>query len=77
MAEPEERYVTVDVALLQSIRELLTQRQVNPGAVVPTFRINAGAFRLIARLATIDEVSGRVVLGIRLFRDLDDQDEES
>jgi hypothetical protein len=60
MPEPEpERYVTIDLALLDAIRE---------GRTLP-------AIRLLVRVATIDRVSNHLVIGVRVVRDLDDRPE--
>jgi hypothetical protein len=58
MPEPEpERYVTIDLALLDAIRE---------GRTLP-------AVQLLLRVATIDRVSKHLVIGVRVVRDLDDR----
>jgi hypothetical protein len=62
MAEPE-RYVVVDLAVLEAVRELA---QINKHAwpALP-------GIRLVLRVARIDEVSGSLVLGLRFVRDLE------
>jgi hypothetical protein len=62
MAEPE-RYVVVDLAVLEAIKELA---QINKFA----WPALAG-IRLVLRVARIDEVSGSLVLGLRFVRELD------
>jgi hypothetical protein len=68
--EPEpERYVTVDLAVLAAIKALAGLREHNPTAL--------HAVRIVLRIARVDEVSGRLVLGLRLVRDLEPPDDDS
>jgi hypothetical protein len=60
-AEPES-YVAIDPAILQAIKELAGTAD-RDRHVMPTIRA-------VLRVARIDPVTGNVVIGIRLTRDL-------
>jgi hypothetical protein len=62
MAEPE-RYVTVDLAVLEAIRELAWIQQVD-WKIIP-------AIRLVLRVARIDPVTGNLVIAVTVTRDLE------
>jgi hypothetical protein len=68
MPEPEERYVTVDLAVLEAIKELAWLQQVNWTALP--------AIRLVLRIARIDPVTGNLVIAVTAARDLDDPDQQ-
>lgn len=57
-APEPERYVTVDLAILDAIRKLAELQQ---------------AAHLVLRVARVDRVSGRIVFSARLVRDLNDK----
>jgi hypothetical protein len=67
--EQHEAYVAIDADILRIVRELLAE-ELAPAAV-PTVRISAGTLQLLLRLARIDHVDGRIVVGARLVRNLD------
>ena len=62
MIRPEERYVVVDLGVLEAIRELANIQQF-------AWRALPG-IRLTLRVARIDPVSGNLVIGVRVARDL-------
>jgi hypothetical protein len=64
MPEPEERYVIVDLRVLEAIKELAWVQQVD-WKLLPTIR-------LVLRVARIDPVTDNLVIGVKLARDLDD-----
>jgi hypothetical protein len=63
LPEQGERYLAIDPLILEAIRELA---QINKHAwqALP-------GIRLVLRVAAIDEVDGRLVLGLRFARELD------
>jgi hypothetical protein len=64
MPEPEERYVIVDLRVLEAIKELAWVQQVD-WKLLPTIR-------LVLRVARIDPVTDNLVIGVKLARDLDE-----
>jgi hypothetical protein len=62
MPDRDEAYVTVDLVVLEAIRELAWLAQ--------TDWHNLPRLRLLLRVARIDQVSGQLVLGLRFVRDL-------
>jgi hypothetical protein len=63
MPEPEERYVIVDLRVLEAIKELAWIEQIN-WKLLP-------AIRLVLRVARIDPVTGNLVIAVKATRDLD------
>jgi hypothetical protein len=66
LPEPET-YVAVDLAVLAAVKALAGLHEHNPTALL--------AVRLVLRVARVDEVSGRLVVGVRLTRDLEPPDD--
>jgi hypothetical protein len=61
-SEPEESYIAVDVAILEALRELIWTADYD--------RHTLPTLRAVLRVAAIDP-HGRVVIGVRMVRDLD------
>jgi hypothetical protein len=61
----QERYITVDPLIFEAIRELAW--------VTDYDRHTLPAIVLMLRIAHVDEVDGRLVLGLRLIRELGGQ----
>ena len=63
MAGSEEQYVRVPAALLEAMHELFQTSGVEGHELE--------SLRLVLRAAGVDPVSGAVVVGVRVVRDLD------
>jgi hypothetical protein len=64
MPKPEDRYIVVDLKVLQAIKELAWIQQLD-WKMLP-------AIRLILRVASIDPITGRLVIAVKATRDLDE-----
>jgi hypothetical protein len=60
-----EHYVAVPVEVLECLKALWLEPE--------TDRLSVGTVRLLLRSVRLDSVSGQLVLGIRIVRDLNDQ----
>jgi hypothetical protein len=61
MTEPE-RYLAVDMMIIEAIRKLWLE---------DVDQLKVPTVMLLLRVVRIDEISGQLVLGIRMTRDLD------
>jgi hypothetical protein len=64
--QPEpEHYIAVPVEVLEALKALWLEPEDD--------RLSANTVRLLLRSVQYDQISGRLVLGIRMARDLDGQ----
>jgi hypothetical protein len=67
--QPEpEHYIAVPVEVLECLKALWLEPEAD--------RLSLGTVRLLLRSVRYDQISGRLVLGIRMAHDLDDPPEK-
>lgn len=62
--EPQEHYVAVPLAVLDCLKALWLEDE--------TDRLSLGTVKLLLRSVRLDNISGNLVLGVRVVRSLDD-----
>jgi hypothetical protein len=67
--QPEpEHYIAVPLAVLDCLKALWLEDE--------TDRLSLGTVKLLLRSVRLDQISGQLVLGVRMVRDLDDAQPE-
>jgi hypothetical protein len=70
-SQPEhgEHYVAVPLAVLDCLKALWLEDD--------TDRLSLGTVKLLLRSVRVDQISGQLVLGVRMVRDLDSTEKRS